>query len=94
MKGVRKFQDKLKKDLQNKEFAKAFHEEEIFANLAVQIAKLREEKGLNQKELAKRLHTSQQMVSRLEDPHNQSFSLRTLVKLAQAFHKKLSVQFV
>lgn len=94
MKSIRRFRDKLNKDLQDREFAKAFEEEDIFSNLAIQIAKLRDEQGLNQKELAKLLHTSQQMVSRLEDPHNKSFSLKTLAKLAEAFHKKLSVQFV
>ena len=94
MKGIRRFRDKLNKDLQDKKFAKVFDEEELFANLAIQIAKLRQEQGLNQKELAKLLRTSQQMISRIEDPHNKSFSLKTLAKLAAAFHKKLSVQFI
>ena len=91
---MRKFRDRLKKELQDPAFRKAYEEEEIFANLAIQIAKLREEKSLSQKELASLLHTSQQMVSRLEDPHNGSFSLKTLLRLARAFNKKLSVQFV
>ena len=47
-----------------------------------------------QKELAKRLHTTQQTVSRLEDIHNKSYSLKTLIKLAQVFHRKLKVEFV
>ena len=91
---MRKFRDRLKKDLKDPTFKKAYDEEEIFATLAIQIAKLREEKAFSQKDLAGLLHTSQQMVSRLEDPHNNSFSLKTLLKLAKAFNKKLSVQFV
>ena len=94
MKGVRRFRDRLAEDLKDKRFKKAFDEEDLFARLAIQIAKLREEQGLSQIDLAKRLRTSQQMVSRLEDIQNRSFSLRTLIKLAKAFHKKLDVEFV
>lgn len=94
MKGVRSFRDRLAEDLKDSEFKKAFDEEEVFVTLAIEIAKLREQNGLSQKELAKRLKTSQQMISRLEDPHNKSFSLNTLVKLAGAFHKKLSFKFI
>ena len=94
MKGVRRFRDRLKRELQDREFKKAFDEEELFAKLAIQIAKIREEQGLSQQDLAKRLRTSQQMVSRLEDVHNKSFSLRTLIKLARAFRKKIDVEFV
>ncbi len=94
MKGVRRFRDRLKEDLKDKTFKKAFDEEGLFARLAIQIAKLREEQGLSQVDLAKRLHTSQQMVSRLEDAQNRSFSLKTLIKVARAFHKTLDVEFV
>jgi len=90
---LRKFRDRLKEELKNPEFKKAFDEEDVYSRLAIQIAKLREQQGLSQKDLAKRLRTSQQMISRLEDPHNRSFSLHTLVKLAKAFHKRLDIGF-
>lgn len=93
MKGVRRFRDRLKRELKNQKFKQAFDEADFFARLAIQIAKLREEEGLSQGDLARRLHTSQQMISRLEDSHNRSFSLRTLIKLARTFHKKLEVEF-
>ena len=93
MKGVRRFRDRLKEDLKNRKFKQVFDEEDIYARLAVQIAKIREEQGMSQKDLAERLHTSQQMVSRLEDPANRSLSLQTLIKLAEALHKKLKVRF-
>ena len=93
MKGARRFRDRLQRDLRDPEFRKAFEEEEVYASLAIQIAKIREEKKLTQQELAKRLHTTQQTVSRLEDVHNKSYSLQTLIKLAEAFDRKLKVQF-
>jgi DNA-binding XRE family transcriptional regulator len=94
MKGVEKFSDYLKKELKNKEFRKAFEEEEIYANLAIQIAKLRQGRGYTQKDLARSLRTTQQTVSRLENPHNNSLSLNTLIKLAIFFKKGLQIHFV
>ncbi|MFH0985129.1 MAG: helix-turn-helix transcriptional regulator [Candidatus Omnitrophota bacterium] len=94
MKSMRKFRDRLKEDLQDKNFKKAFDEEDVFARLAVEIAKVREEQGISQRELAERLHTTQQTVSRLENPRNRSFSLSTLIKLAKVFHKSLEIHLV
>ncbi len=94
MKGAVKFSDYLKKQLKNKTFKKAFDDEEVYSALAIQIAKLREENGYSQQELARVLRTTQQTVSRLEGRHNKSLSLNTLIKLAQALHRKLKIQFV
>ena len=91
---LRTFRDRLKEDLRDKTFKKAFDEEDVYARLAIRIAKLREKQGLNQKEIAKRLHTSQQMISRIEHPENGSLSVGTLIKLARAFHKRLKIDFV
>ena len=94
MKGTMKFKDCLREELKNKEFKKVFEEEEIYASLSIQTAKIRQKGGLTQKELAKRLHTTQQTVSRLENIHNRSYSLRTLIELAQALDKRLKIEFV
>jgi DNA-binding XRE family transcriptional regulator len=94
MKNTVKFKDYLKGELKNKEFKKAFNEEEVYASLAIQTAKIRQEKGITQEELAKRLRTTQQTVSRLEDIHNKSYSLKTLIRLAAALDKGLKVEFI
>ncbi len=94
MKGVRKFQDYLRGQLKDEEFRKGYEEEGVYAQVAIQIARLRSRRKLSQKKLARLLHTSQQTVSRLEDPQNTSYSLQTLVKLAHALGKELKVQFV
>ncbi|MFH0738980.1 MAG: helix-turn-helix domain-containing protein, partial [Candidatus Omnitrophota bacterium] len=77
MKGTVKFKAYLKEELKKPEFKKVFDEEEICASLAIQAAKIRQKEGLTQKGLAKRLHTTQQTVSRLEDIHNRRYSLKT-----------------
>ena len=94
MKGVRRFQDYLKGQLKDEEFRKGYEEEGVYAQVAIQIARLRGQKRISQKKLARLLRTSQQTVSRLEDPHNTSYSLRTLIKLAHALGKELKVQFI
>lgn len=94
MKGARSFRERLSKNLKDPEFKKAFDEEEVYSSVAIQIAKLREKEHLTQSELARKLHTTQQTVSRLEDMNNEGYSLKTLIRLAQTFHRKLKVEFV
>ena len=94
MKGVRRFEDYLKGQLKDKEFKRAFDEEGVYAEVAIQIARLRIRKKLSQKRLAHLLHTRQQTISRLEDPCNTSYSVKTLARLAQALGKELRIQFV
>lgn len=92
--GVRRFKDRLKEDMKDPEFRKAFEQEEVFVSLAIQIAKLREKKKMSQLQLAKKMHTTQQTVSRLEDPHNKSCSIGTLVRLGDALGKRVKVELV
>lgn len=94
MKNVRRFKNRLKEDMEDPEFRRAFEEEEVFVSIAIQIAKIREKKKLTQQQLAKRLRTTQQTVSRLENPHNKSYSIGTLIKLGEALNKRLKVEFV
>lgn len=94
MKGVRRFKDRLKKDLKHPEFREAFDEEEVYASLAIQIAKIRQKKNLTQQGLAKKLQTTQQNISRLEDIDNRSCSLKTLNKVAHVLGKRLKIELV
>ena len=91
---TRRFRDWLKEELKDQEFRKAFDEEEVYASVAIQIARARQKRKLTQRELAKRLHTTQQTVSRLEDVGDRSYSLKTLVKVARALDKRLKVELV
>ena len=91
---MKRFKDYLKEELKNPEFKKAFDREEIFAELAIQIAKFRQASGLSQQDLAKRLHTTQQTVSRLESTTNRSLSLNTLIRLAEVLHRRLKVELI
>jgi transcriptional regulator with XRE-family HTH domain len=62
--------------------------------LAYQLRRLRDKKGWSQPELAKRMRTSQNAISRLENPAYGKASLSTLKKLAAIFDVALEVRFV
>jgi transcriptional regulator with XRE-family HTH domain len=62
-------------------------------DVALQIAALREQAGLSQKDLAKLLKTSQQQVSRLESPGYEGHSLSTLRRVADVLHARVRVVF-
>jgi|SRR5580765_3601703 len=61
--------------------------------VALQLAALRQKAGLSQKELARRLNTSQQHISRLESPGYEGHSLANLRRVADVLHARVRVTF-
>lgn len=61
--------------------------------MALQIAALRKERGLSQKQLAKRLRTSQQQISRLESPSYDGHSLSMLRRVAHMLNADIRIVF-
>ena len=94
MKKLIKLSDVINENLKDEEFRIAFEEDDIFARLALQIAKERKKMGLTQKEIAKYFDTSQQAVSRLENKKYEGYTLKTLLKLSHIFNKKLEIKFI
>jgi len=83
----------LEKQLKDPAFAARFKNAGEAWDVAVQIAALREQAGLSQKDLAKLLKTSQQQISRLESPGYEGHSLSMLRRVANALHARLRVVF-
>ena len=61
--------------------------------MALQIAALREKAGLSQKDLARKLKTSQQQISRLESPSYEGHSLSMLRRVAERLGATVRVTF-
>jgi transcriptional regulator with XRE-family HTH domain len=80
--------------MKNPGFAARFQRAGEAWDVALQLAALREEAGLSQKELARRLKTSQQHISRLESPGYEGHSLANLRRVAGALHARVRVTFV
>lgn len=72
-------------------FAKAYEEAGYLLGIGVAIAKAREKAGLSQRDLAKRLGTTQSVVSRIEHG-NQNLSVKMLAKIAHILRCELSVE--
>lgn len=62
-------------------------------DVALQLAALRQKAGLSQKELARRLKTSQQHISRLESPSYEGHSLANLRRVAGVLKARVRVVF-
>jgi ribosome-binding protein aMBF1 (putative translation factor) len=88
------FDDWLKEQLKNPSLKKAYEQEDVGASLAVRITELRREKKLSQAELARRLHTTQQVVSDIETFRHANLTLLTVQKIAQALNSRLVVDLV
>ena len=82
------FQKDLKKRLKNPKFKKAWDDSEVEYLLAKQLIEARLSKKLSQRDLAKKLHTSQAAISRLETMRGNP-SLLLLKKIAHALDTKL-----
>src|SRR3972149_6148867 len=72
----------LEEQLQDPVFAARFKNAGEAWDVALQIAAVRQQAGLSQKDLAKLLKTSQQQISRLESPGYEGHSLSTLRRVA------------
>jgi transcriptional regulator with XRE-family HTH domain len=69
-----------------------FRKGEKVWNVALQLASLRKSFGMSQKELAKRVGTSQQQISRLESPSYEGHSLSMLRRVAEVLGATVHVE--
>ena len=78
------FDHYLQDQLRDPDFAARFVKAGEAWDLAIKLAGLRRDAGLSQKELAKRVGTSQQQISRLESPSYEGHSLSMIRRVAEA----------
>ena len=83
----------LEEQMRDPAFAARFKRAGEAWDVALQIAALRRQAGLSQKELAKLLKTSQQQISRLESPGYEGHSLSMLRRVADVLHARLRIVF-
>ena len=82
----------LQDQLRDPDFALRFKKAGEGWDLAIQLATLRKESRLSQKELAKRVGTSQQQISRLESPSYEGHSLSMIRRVAEALGATVRVE--
>lgn len=83
----------LKQQMKDQAFATRFEQAGEAWDVSIQLAALRQQAGLSQKELARRLKTSQQHISRLESPGYEGHSLANLRRVAGVLNARVRVTF-
>jgi transcriptional regulator with XRE-family HTH domain len=84
----------LEEQLKDPVFAERFEKAGEAWDVALQLTALREKAGFSQKELARKLHTSQQNISRLESPSYEGHSLAILRRVAEVLGATVRVTLV
>lgn len=86
--------DKIKKEiLKDPEVKKYYDDMEVEYRVIGDLIKLRNAEKINQKQLAKRMGTTQSALSRFE-AGGTNFSIEFLKRMAKALDKKLDIRFV
>lgn len=80
----------FRKKFQERDFAKAYEDTGPLMDVALAIVDARNKSGLSQAELAKKLSTTQSVISRIENG-NQNLSIKILAKIAQILKCDLTV---
>ncbi len=88
MRGKTNFKDQS----EDKDFTGRFRKAGRAWDVALQLAALRKQAGLSQKELAERVGTSQQQISRLESPYYEGHSLNLLRRVAETLGARVKVE--
>lgn len=86
-------QELLRQELKNPAFKKAYDAVDEEFTLAQEVIELRLKADLTQAELARRAHTSQPAISRLESGNYKNVSLAFLRKIGDALNAVPSIHF-
>ena len=82
----------LEEQLKDQGLAERFKKAGEAWDVALQLTSLRKASGLSQKELAERVGTSQQQISRLESPSYEGHSLSMLRRVAEVLGASIHVE--
>jgi transcriptional regulator with XRE-family HTH domain len=83
----------LEEQLRDPDFAERFKRAGKAWDVALQLTALRDRAGLSQTELARKLKTTQQQISRLESPGYEGHSLSMLRRVARVLNAQVRVVF-
>lgn len=90
-KGTR-FESYLERQLKNPSFKKEWEGSELQYRIGREIIRLRSEKNVSQRELARKANTTQAVISRIESM-SENPSLKLVDKIATALGKRLVISF-
>ncbi|MBZ0271125.1 helix-turn-helix domain-containing protein [bacterium] len=83
----------MRDELNDPQFAKVYEVESQKIDLAIELARIREKAGLTQRELAKRVGTTQSVIARMENPEYTGYSVRMLQRIAAGLGTRVKIAF-
>ena len=89
----RTLKEHIREKMKDPEFKKAWHDLDAEFELLESMIKAREEAGLTQEELARKIGTKQPALSRLERGGFKKATVETLSKIAKALDTRLVIKF-
>lgn len=90
---MNEFQSQLREEFCDEEYRYAYAEDFLNTWIATQIVTLREQRKLNQTELAQLIGTKQPGISRLENVNHSNWRVDTLKRIARALGVRLCISF-
>jgi predicted transcriptional regulator len=87
------FRKHLKDELKNDDFKQEWEQNELRYKIIKQLIKLRNAYNLSQTELAKKIGTTQAVISRIENGTT-NIGVDFLDRIAKAFNKKINLEIV
>ncbi|QNI31069.1 helix-turn-helix transcriptional regulator [Alloacidobacterium dinghuense] len=90
---MRDIESALRSELRDPEYSEGYAESFLNTYIASQIKVIREQREMTQSDLGEAIGTTQAGVSRYENANYSSWNIRTLIKIARAFHLRLKVSF-
>ena len=85
--------EQIWESFKNREYRDCFAQD-LGLTLAIQIRRLREKRGLTQRELGELVGVKRGTITRIENPDNEYPSLRVLAKLANVFDVAFMLQLI
>jgi len=90
----RTIEDRIREDLKDPEHRQGLAEASEAWDMVIKLARIRQEKGLTQEQLAEMVGTQQQNIARIENPAYEGHSLGLLRKVARALGMVVRVEFI
>ena len=88
------YEEVKNKLMQNPELRKIYEENKPFSEIAMELVKIRSMSNLSQAELAKKIGTTQSVISKIESLDIEDIKLSTLFKVAKALNMKVEIKFI
>ena len=92
--GETTFDDVIREELKDPNSHQGLAEASEAWDMVIKLARIRQEKGLTQEQLAEMVGTKQQNIARIENPAYEGHSLGLLRKVARALGMVVRVQFL